>query len=191
MRSVSGHLSDVDIGRAALARGDWQAARTAFERASNGSEDIPEALDGLGLAAWWLDLSATVFDARERAYRAYRERHDSVGAARMAIWLAWDSAAFRGEQAIANGWLQRARRLLETLPPVPEHAFLALRSGIFALLDDGSPEEAERLAVEAIRVAQLLGLIDYEMTGRALQGFARVTAGRVAEGLRDLDEVSA
>ena len=72
--------------------------------------ETPEALEGLGLAAWWLDLGDVVFDVRERAYRSYRERGDVRGAARMAVWLAWDTAAFRGEQAIANGWLQRARR---------------------------------------------------------------------------------
>ena len=45
----------------------------------------------------------------------YRERDDGLGAARMAVWLAWDTAAFRGEQAIANGWLQRAHRLLDNV----------------------------------------------------------------------------
>src|SRR5262245_44947986 len=118
----------VEAGRAALDRGDWQGARLAFEAALQASED-PEALEGLGLSAWWLDLADVVFDARERAYRAYRERDDSLGAARLAVFLAWDAAAFRGEHAVANGWLQRARRLLEGLPASKEHAWLALRSG--------------------------------------------------------------
>ena len=109
----------------------------------------------------------------------------------MAVWLAWDTAAFRGEQAIANGWLQRAHRLLADRPDATEHASLALRSGIFALLDDGDPDEAERLASEAVRIGQALGAVDYEMVGRALHGFARVTAGSVEEGLQELDEVNA
>jgi len=46
-----------------------------------------------------------VFDVRERAYHIYRERDDFLGAARVAVWLAWDTAAFRGEQAIAMLWL--------------------------------------------------------------------------------------
>ena len=191
MRTVTTEgLRHLDIGRSALTRGDWDQAKGAFERAI-ADDDSPQAFEGLGLAAWWLDLAPTVFDARERAYRAYRERNDNAGAARVAIWLAWDSAAFRGEHAIASGWLQRARRLLEGVPLAPEHAFLALRSGVFALLDEGNPDEASRLAQETIRVGQSLGLTDYEMTGRALEGFAHVTAGRVPEGLRDLDEVSA
>ncbi|MEO8682649.1 MAG: helix-turn-helix transcriptional regulator, partial [Vicinamibacterales bacterium] len=181
---------DSGAGRAALERGDWQAARVAFETSLTTAAD-PEALEGLGLAAWWLDLADVVFDARERAYRLYRERGDSLGAARMAIWLAWDTEAFRGEHAIANGWLQRARRLLEDRPDATEHAWLALRSGAFALLDDGDPDVSEKLASEAIRIGQALGAADYEMVGRALHGFSRVTAGRVAEGLQELDEVNA
>jgi ATP/maltotriose-dependent transcriptional regulator MalT len=183
-------LKGLQAGRAALDRGDWPAARRAFEAALQAGED-PEALEGLGLAAWWLDLADVVFDARERAYRVYRERGDGLGAARVAVWLAWDTAAFRGEQAIANGWLQRAHRLLEGRADAAEHAWLALRSGVFALLDDGDPEQAERLASEAVRIGQAVGAVDYEMVGRALHGFARVTAGSVVEGLQELDEVNA
>src|SRR5262249_33341799 len=102
-----------------------------------------------------------------------------------------DTAAFRGEQAIANGWLQRARRLLDGRPESPEHAWLALRTGVFALLDDGDAAAAERFADEAVRIGQALGSVDHEMVGRALHGFARVTAGRAAEGLQELDEVNA
>jgi ATP/maltotriose-dependent transcriptional regulator MalT len=177
-------------GRAALDEGAWTQAQHAFERAL-AIEETPEALEGLGLAAWWLDLADLVFDSRERAYRAFRRRGDQVSAARLAVWIGWDSAAFRGEQGVARGWLERARRLLEGQPQSPEHAFLAARSAVFALIDDGDPEAAETLAAEAIRVAQAIGAIDYEIVGRALHGFALVTTGRVAEGLRELDEVSA
>ncbi|MEP7310256.1 MAG: LuxR C-terminal-related transcriptional regulator [Acidobacteriota bacterium] len=183
-------IDGLEAGRAALRRGDWQAARRSFELSLRTGEH-PEALEGLGLAAWWLDLTDVVFDARERAYRLYRERDDSQGAARMAVWLAWDTAAFRGEQAIANGWLHRAERILKDRPDSPEHAWLALRRGIFALLDDGDPEAAKTCASEAVRIGHSLGAVDYEMVGRALHGFARVTAGSVAEGLQELDEVNA
>ena len=64
-------INGLDTGRAALGRGDWQAARLAFELSLQ-TEENPEALEGLGLAAWWLDLADVVFDVRERAYRIYR-----------------------------------------------------------------------------------------------------------------------
>jgi ATP/maltotriose-dependent transcriptional regulator MalT len=174
----------------ALEAGAWLEAQQAFERVLK-VEETPEALEGLGLAAWWLDRADVVFDSRERAFRGYRSRGDSIAAARVAVWIAWDSAAFRGEEGVAKGWLQRARRLLEGQPESPEHAFLAARDAVFTLLDDGDPETAEALARDVIRIAQTLRAIDYEMVGRALLGFALITTGRVTEGLRELDEVSA
>jgi LuxR family transcriptional regulator, maltose regulon positive regulatory protein len=183
-------VDDLAAGRTALEAGAWPDAQRAFERSLE-IEETPEALEGLGLAAWWLDRADIVFDSRERAFRGYRSRGDHVSAARVAVWIAWDSAAFRGEEGVAKGWLQRARRLLEGQPESPEHAFLAARDAVFTLLDDGDPEAAEALASEAIRVAQTLRAIDYEMVGRALLGFALITRGQVTDGLRELDEVSA
>jgi LuxR family transcriptional regulator, maltose regulon positive regulatory protein len=183
-------VDDLAAGRTALEAGAWPDAQRAFERSLE-VEETPEALEGLGLAAWWLDRADIVFDSRERAFRGYRSRGDHVSAARVAVWMAWDSAAFRGEEGVAKGWLQRARRLLEGQPESPEHAFLAARDAVFTLLDDGDPEAAEALAREAIRVAQTLRAIDYEMVGRALLGFALITRGQVTDGLRELDEVSA
>ena len=180
----------VKDGRDALDAGAWADARQAFQTAL-ALEETPEALEGLALAAWWLDLADIVFDARERAYLAYRGQDDNVAAARIAVWIAWDSAAFRGEEAVANGWLQRARRLLDGVPDSASHAFLAERAAVFALLDHGKPEDAEALATEAVRVGEAIGSVDHEMVGRALRGFARVTTGRAADGLRELDEVSA
>jgi len=183
-------VDDLAAGRTALEAGAWPDAQRAFERSLE-IEETPEALEGLGLAAWWLDRADVVFDARERAFRGYRSRGDHVSAARIAVWIAWDSAAFRGEEGVAKGWLQRARRLLEGQSESPEHAFLAARDAVFTLLDDGDPEAAEALSREAIRVAQTLRAIDYEMVGRALLGFALITRGHVTDGLRELDEVSA
>jgi len=182
--------ADLTAGRAALDQGAWLDAEHAFRRAL-AVEESPEALEGLGLAGWWLDQGDVVFDSRERAYRGYLGRGDVVSAARVATWIAWDSSAFRGEDGVANGWLQRARRLLDGQPESHEHAFLAVRAALFALADEGDAEAAEALSTDAIRVSQALGTVDYEMVGRALRGWSRVTVGRVAEGLRELDEVSA
>ncbi len=177
-------------GADALARGAWREAREAFEEALHDRETA-ESLEGLGLAAWWLDLSEVVFDARERAYRLFLKEDNRAGAGRIAVWLAWDCWAFRGETAIANGWLQRARRHLKDLPPCVDQAWLECREGALALLDDGDPGRAHRHAEEAIRIAQLAGSIDMEMLGRAVAGMALVVSGAVAEGMGALDEVNA
>ena len=181
---------DCSAGDAALARGAWTEARDAFEAALS-IRETPEALEGLGTAAWWLDLADVVFDTRERAYRLFLDRDDRPSAARVAVWLAWDCWAFRGEHAVSNGWLQRARRLLEGQPDCVERAWLECREGALALLEDGDPDRAFRLAGEGIRVSQAVGSMDYEMLGRAVQGLALVSTGAVAEGMRTLDEVNA
>lgn len=180
----------LETGRAALARGAWQEAKRAFDSALAG-EESPEALEGLGLAAWWLDLDDVVFTSRERAYRLYRERGDVAAAARIAVWIGWDYSAFRGEQAVANGWIQRAHQLLDGLADLPEKAWLAVREGVFALLEDADPERARALAADAIRIGRATGAVDFEMIGRALHGFVRVVAGEVADGMRELDGVNA
>src|SRR5262245_51280388 len=177
-------------GEQALAKGAWTDARAAFQSALAGGES-PEAHEGLGLAAWWLDEADLVFESRERAYKLYLDRDDARAAARIAVWLAWDCWAFRGETAVANGWLQRARRLLEGIPDCAERSWLEARESQLALAEDGDPDRAHRHAVEAIRVGRAAGAVDYEMLGRSLQGLALVASGAVAEGMRLLDEVNA
>jgi DNA-binding NarL/FixJ family response regulator len=176
-------------GAQCLAAGAWHDARRVFESALAERESA-ESLEGLGLAAWWLDDADAVFASRERAYKLYLDGDDKRSAARLAVWLAWDCWAFRGETAVANGWLQRARRLLDGLPPSTELAWLESRESQLALAEDGDPDRAHRHATEAIRVARAAGSIDYEMLGRSLQGLALVASGAVAEGMRLLDEVN-
>jgi ATP/maltotriose-dependent transcriptional regulator MalT len=153
--------------------------------------ESPEALEGLALAAWWLDDAEAVFDAREQAYRLYGERGDRQSAARIAVWLAWDAWAFRGEHAVSNGWLQRARSLLSGLPECPEQAWLDVREASLCLMEDGDPDRAHRLAAEGIRIARHVHNIDLEMLGVSVQGLALVASGAISEGMRRLDEVNA
>jgi ATP/maltotriose-dependent transcriptional regulator MalT len=172
-----------------LARGAWSDARDAFESALRARES-PEALEGLALAAWWLDDAEVVFDARERAYRLYMDGGDRRSAARIAVWLAWDAWAFRGENAVSNGWLQRARSLLSGLPACPEQAWLEVREASLCLMEDGDPDRAHTLAAEGIRIARQAHSIDLEMLGLSVQGMALVASGAVSEGMRRLDEVN-
>src|SRR5262245_64078510 len=101
----------VTAGWEALRTGEWQRARACFEEALATAESA-DALEGLGWSAYCLDDAQSTLDARERAYRLYREEGDDQSAARVAAWLAADWAEFRGETAVCSGWLQRAHRLL-------------------------------------------------------------------------------
>jgi LuxR family transcriptional regulator, maltose regulon positive regulatory protein len=186
--AIDAQVQAVSAGRLALSRGEWEQARRAFESALAEGQ-VPEALEGLGLAACWLDDAPVVFEAREAAFRLYVERGDRLGAARVAAALAWDYEAFRGELAVANGWIRRGRRLLEGLPASAELGQLALREGELALHADSG--EARRLAGEGMAIGREVGSVDIEMTGLALDGLALVGEGEVEQGMRELDEAAA
>jgi LuxR family transcriptional regulator, maltose regulon positive regulatory protein len=176
-------------GRAALRAARWQEARERLEAAPALGES-PEALEDLSWAAWWLDDGEAVFAAREAAYRLYRRRGDPAGAARMAIWLAADQLDFRGAWPVASGWLQRAHRLLDTLDPRPEHGWLAFHEGYLAHAARDTATATE-LAGRVTELGRRFDVPDLEMLGLALQGSTLVSCGRVAEGMRCLDEATA
>jgi len=179
----------IERGRDALARGGWDEARTCFEEALERS-DSAEAWDGLAWACWWLEDGVATMQARERAYRLYKDAGDRRGAARMAIWVASDHLDFRGEEAVAQGWFGRATRILDDLEPAPEHGWLAAFGAEMALAA-GDTATAGRLGSQARELGRDLGIIDLEMLGLATEGLAQVTEGEVEEGMRCLDEATA
>jgi DNA-binding NarL/FixJ family response regulator len=181
---------DLSAGTAALERGAWDEARSHFQ-ASIAARETPQALERLGLAAWWLDDATLTFDARERAFRLYRDLDDALGAARVALWLTWDYLAFRGDTAVASGWLERARRLLAGHESAAEYGWLLLRDGEVALFRGHDPSTARDSGVRAAALGRATGDSSLEFTGLALEGLARVSAGDVAAGMRCLDEATA
>jgi DNA-binding CsgD family transcriptional regulator len=177
-------------GREALRQGEWEQALAYFEVACE-RDHSAEAIEALAMAAWWLDNAQLAIESRERAYRLYRERGDAPAAARIAIWLGWDSLAFRGEPAVARGWLQRAHRLLDGLDPVPEHGWLALREGEFAFLLENDIAATRRFAEHARSIGTALAVPDIEFAALGLEGLALASQGHIADGIRLLDEASA
>ena len=73
-------------GETALAEGDWEGAREAFE-AAIAADRSPEALDGLGRTLWWLGDVDGAIEHREGAYNGFRTGGDAARAARIALWL--------------------------------------------------------------------------------------------------------
>src|SRR5262245_16536176 len=173
-------------GQQAIGRGAWQEARSLFE-AALAKQETPEALEGLGAAAWWLGDGPAAFSARECGYRLYRKRQDKHGAARMAAALAMDHCTFRGEAVVASGWIRRAERLLEG-EPCHELSGLLIVKAHMALMIDHDPATAHGFAAEARSLGMALGSTDLEMLALAYEGLALVKVGEVAEGMRCLDE---
>jgi DNA-binding NarL/FixJ family response regulator len=179
-------------GEAALAAGDWTAARARFGAAlrAAGDADVPQAWEGLGWAGWWLHDAELTISARETAYRAYRAADDAPGAGRVATWVASDHREARGDAAVGRGWLGRAHRLLDPLPAGEDHGWLALHEGSFALGAGDAPAAAAH-GRRATALGRELGVADLEAIGLAQEGSALVLEGRVQDGMARLDEASA
>jgi ATP/maltotriose-dependent transcriptional regulator MalT len=176
-------------GNAALARGAWAEARAIFERELETRETV-DALEGLSWAAWWVEDVPVCLEARERAYRLSRREGELRRAAMLALWVADDYLILRGERAIANGWFQRAARILEGLDTCPEHGWLEALLGYVATVD-GDPATARIHALRARELGRGLGVVALEMFALAVEGLALVNEGEVADGMRCLDEATA
>lgn len=182
-------VDPIEAGQAALASGAWEQARGFFEAAA-AQTPTPEAFEGLSWSAWWCNDTEAVFDARERAYRLYRAQGDPRGSARMATWLGTDHMDFRGEVAVGQGWLRRARRLLDGLEPGSEHGWLFVHEAEKHLFAHETAR-ARELGARAAELGRRLRLADLEMIGLAHEGLALVTEGKVTEGMSRLDEATA
>jgi hypothetical protein len=99
----------------ALRSADWPAARAAFESELADTETAA-ALDGLARARWWLSDIPGAIEAWGRAYTAYPKAGLDEPAGHVAILLSREHAEGLGNDALANGWLARARDLLGGQP---------------------------------------------------------------------------
>jgi DNA-binding NarL/FixJ family response regulator len=182
--------ADLQVGWSALGRGAWADAHAAFAAAVERAATA-EAYEGLAWAAFWVHDVDLLFAARERAYQLYRDANDRRSAARVATWIASDHIDFRGDDAVANGWMRRARRLLAGLAPTPEHGWLAAHQGFDALLAKNDVVAGRQLGASAAELGRAHGSPELETVGMAIEGLALVTEGKMSEGMSLLDEAAA
>jgi DNA-binding NarL/FixJ family response regulator/tetratricopeptide (TPR) repeat protein len=173
-------------GWEAIGAADWQIARSCFEQAL-GEAESAEALDGLSQATHFLREYDRATELKERAFAAYREAGDAVKAADTARWLAFLHGTYHGNYAVASGWMERAGSLLQGVDECAAHGWLVLDRAVFA----GSAGDREKCAVSALAIARRFGDTDLEFDALALLGECYVATGRVADGMRLLDEVMA
>jgi ATP/maltotriose-dependent transcriptional regulator MalT len=190
MTVASPAVEPLTAARDALERAAWSEARGRYIAIAK-AEDDPRAWEGVAWASWWSDDEQATFAARESAYRAFRAAGDARGAARQAAWLASDALDFRGDDAVAAGWLERARDLLRDEPRSAEHGWLALMESMFALKVLQDWAEAVARAQDAAAIGRALSVPDVEALGLALEGLTLVGRGRLTEGMRRLDAAGA
>jgi ATP/maltotriose-dependent transcriptional regulator MalT len=146
----------------------------------------PVELDALAEAAWWLCKTDEGIAARQRAYAAFRDAKDDRGAARTAARL-FHEHLYRGEGAVAVGWLRRGFRHVERDPDCVEHGWLRMAEAELHL-HQGPLEQAVDGAAQAVQTARHHGDADLAAVAMQIQGRALVAQGRIAEGLALLDD---
>jgi len=173
----------LEEGRAALRRGDGAEARTAFAAALD-ERRTGEVLEDLGKAHYLLlELDETI-ECWHGAYAEYRRAGLGGGAVRVARKVASLHGTYRGDWAVASGWIGRAKDLLSGVDADAEHGWVALTTGMFEPDRSRKHEALE----QALAVAAAIGDAELRCAAQAYYGASLVHAGRVEEGMMRLDE---
>jgi DNA-binding NarL/FixJ family response regulator len=181
-------IVELQRGRAAYAKGAWSEA---FESLSSADRAAPLGtgdLELLARAAYMLGRDDDYVGGLERAHHAHLEAQEVAPAARCAFWIG-HNLLFRGERGRASGWFSRGRRLLEAVEgDCVERGYLLIPVWL-EQMGGGDYEAAHATAAEAAELGERLGDRDLLWLARDDQGCALIKQGRVAEGLRLVDEV--
>jgi tetratricopeptide (TPR) repeat protein len=169
----------------ALDSAQWAAARAGYETALQDGESGP-ALEGLGLALWFLGDVADGIAARERAFDRYVGEGRCDRAAHMAVWVSHQHLV-AGRASAARGWLARAERALEGIGPCAGHGWVAVERARHA----EQVEDQIAHAARAMEIGRATGEGDLEVFALSLLGRAEVNAGRRARGIALLEEAMA
>jgi class 3 adenylate cyclase len=179
----------IKAGREALRRHEWAAGYELLRTADETMELAPEDLMLLGEAAMWNGHMDVVQGFFERAYRGYLQESKMLRAAYVATWIAHNLKNSL-QLSVANGWMSRAKRLLDLEEEAPEHGYWALEKSLDEL-DAGNFVEARRLAKHAEDLGRRFRDRNLEIRGLQRQGNVLIGQGDVAEGKLLLDEASA
>jgi DNA-binding CsgD family transcriptional regulator len=127
------HTELLLAARTAHTQRDWRASYDAFTRAGDDVALGTDDLEALAVAAWHLGHGKESVRITERVYTQL-SRTDPPSAAMKAVelGLAWFT---RGDLNIAQGWMNRARRLLDGSPEGPTHGYLAYLDALATMRD--------------------------------------------------------
>jgi len=185
---MSASADPLTAARDAYRRHAWTEAFDHFAAAAASVELSPEDQESRAEAAWWTGRLADCIAAREHAYALYIARGDQRSAARVALNLAHDYED-KNAAAVSQAWHTRAERLLEQEPEAVEHGALA-RARLRAAFRDGALDRALELARQELDIGMRLGDRDLQGLGLHDQGRVLIAMGRVADGMKLIDEAT-
>ncbi|NKE62892.1 helix-turn-helix transcriptional regulator, partial [Lentzea sp. PSKA42] len=177
---------------------DLRQAREAFERrewvvayeALSGLEEAELTADdfvALATTAFLLGQRNDCVQALQRSYQINLDHGEVLAVARSALWLA--TVLFHGgEAAIGSGWMSRAWRILDDVDDdVVERGYLCYEQ-LMSHIIKGEFGAALALAPQVTAYGQRFHEPDLVALGLHCEGRLAAFSGKVAEGLRLLDE---
>jgi DNA-binding NarL/FixJ family response regulator len=179
------HFALLVAARTAHARRDWRASYDAFTLAEGDNSLGTDDLDALAVAAWQLGLGKESVRVTERVFTQLA-RTDPSSAAMKAVelGLAWLT---RGDLNIAQGWMNRARRLLGGTPEGPTHGYLGYLDAVVAALT----QDDQALAGHVNSLREIRVRLDTPaLTALALvaEALAAIRDARIADAYALVDE---
>ncbi|MGH3942370.1 MAG: BTAD domain-containing putative transcriptional regulator [Pseudonocardiaceae bacterium] len=171
---------------AALAAYDWQGAFELLSRADRAGWLSAEDIDGLAEATYWLGRDREAQSTWQRAHQAYLEAGAPRRAARVAFLLTLYALSHQ-QFAVAGGWFQNTKRLLEAEPDCPEQGYLFWGAMTMALLEDDQ-DKCLAAATSTYEAGIRHDVADFQAIGLVFQGAVLLRRGQVAEGLALHDE---
>lgn len=186
-----GVLDDLHRAREAYERREWISAYRALSDLEP-AELTARDFVALATSAFLVGRRNDCVQALQRAYQDAVGHDDSLTAVRAAYWL---TTVLRksGEPAIASGWLSRAERLLDDLDDghdVVERGYL-FDLIAFGHIMKGEIAEALVVAPRVTEYGRRFGDPDLTAVGLHMEARLAIFTGRVANGLRLLDEAMA
>jgi hypothetical protein len=179
----------LELGRDAYRRHAWNQAFDFFRDADARRALVGDDLVRLAEAAWFAGDPDAAIAARQRAHSDFLGQGDRARAAEMAPQVASDHFD-RMEIAVGNGWMSRARRLLDGMDG--ECAAHGLQAIILAGMAHGGGDETEarRQASRAREIGERLNNRTLEALGLQLEGATLVALGELDAGMSLIDEAT-
>jgi class 3 adenylate cyclase len=179
----------IQAGREAVQRRAWEEGYELLKAAADAGDLTGHDFELLAEAALWNGKGEEEPAHLERAFRVYTEEDNRVRAAYIAVMLA-HIYKNQLQASVANGWLSRAKRLLDDQPEAAEHGYYALQASLMAA-GENDFDEAYALGKQAEEIGRRFADRSLEIRGIQRQGSALIQKGDVSEGKLLLDEASA
>jgi DNA-binding NarL/FixJ family response regulator len=179
------HTALLWSARGAHRRRDWVTSYESFARANEEAPLATDDLDALATAAWRLGRCKESVRYAEQVFTQL-SRQDPTAAAMKAVDVAL-SWLTRGDLNIGQGWMNRARRLLEGAPESPTNGYLAYLDAYIATCA-GDTEALERQVTTLREMSARLDTPAMTSLCLVVEALAAIGEARMADAFGLIDE---